>query len=461
MDSNIQAKELLEQNKGFLRKLNIGWILKVVLLVFIICIGFYALARQFIDGHLITGMRDNVVWGVYIVNFVFILGLSYAGALLAGIFHLGRVEWAKPLQRILKLITVFSLIVGPFFILLCLGRPERLFNLIIYARIQSPIIWDVIAIATDLIFCIVYLFFTYIKDFALLRDNATSLNLSKWRLKIYEFLAFGYKDTPGQAKLLNQALDIMAAIIIPTTIIAYSLLAWLFGMNLKVGWHSSIFGPFFVLSAVYSGIALLILIMWIYRKSRKLEKSFTDEHFNYLGFALIILSLFYGYFYFSDYITDWYNMQNTYNVLWDKYFDFSQYGYPFVISIFVVAFLPTIIIGIPWFRSVNSIAITSILVLAGLWMMRYLMIVPVLETPYLPVQDFRQDWVHYSATWIEWSLTLSGMAIFILAFILAGRLAPIIPISEMAEKKGENKLVVFYKSKRKLSETLKISHDEI
>jgi molybdopterin-containing oxidoreductase family membrane subunit len=454
MDANIEARELLVENKAFLKTPSIRWIIKVVLLAFVICVGFYALARQFIDGHLITGMRDNVVWGVYIVNFVFILGLSYAGALLAGIFHLGRVEWAKPLQRILKLITVFSLIVGPFFILLCLGRPERLLNLMIYPRIQSPIIWDVIAIVTDLIFCIVYMFFTYIKDFALLRDNAESLNLGKLRTKIYEFFAFGYKNTKAQEKLLNQALDIMAAIIIPTTIIAYSLLAWLFGMNLKVGWHSSIFGPFFVLSAVYSGVALLIVIMWIYRKTRDLDNSFTDEHFNYLGFGLVILSLFYGYFYFSDYITDWYNMQNTYNVLWDKYFDFSQYGYPFVISIFVVAFLPSIVIGIPWLRSINSIAITSILVVVGLWMMRYLMIVPVLETPYLPVQDFRQDWVQYSATWIEWSLTFAGIAIFILAFVLAGKLAPIIPISEMAEKKGENRLVIFFKSKRKLSESI-------
>lgn len=99
-------------------------------------------------------MRDNVVWGVYIFNFVFVLGLSYAGALIAGIFHLGRVKWAKPLQRILKLITVFSLIIGPVNILLCLGRLERLFNLFSYARIQSPIIWDLIAIVTDLIFCI-------------------------------------------------------------------------------------------------------------------------------------------------------------------------------------------------------------------------------------------------------------------------------------------------------------------
>ncbi len=449
MDSNEQTRELLEENKAFLEKPGIGWILKVVFLVYIIGIGVYALVLQFIDGHLITGMRDNVVWGVYIVNFVFILGLSYAGALIAGIFHLGRVEWAKPLQRILKLITVFSLLIGPFYILLCLGRPERLFNLFLYTRIQSPIIWDVIAIMTDLIFCIVYMYFTYIKDFALLRDNAVNLNLSSWRKKLYEFLAFGYRNTPAQAKLLNQALDIMAAIIIPTTIIAYSLLAWLFGMNLKVGWHSSIFGPFFVLSAVYSGVALLILIIWIYRKSQNLEKSITDNHFHYLGFTLLVLSLFYGYFYFSDYITDWYNMQKTYNILWDKYFNFSAYGYQFSISIILVAFLPMIIIGIPWFRSVNSIAFTSLLVLIGLWMMRYLMIVPVLETPYLPIQDFREDWVHYSATWIEWSLTFAGISFFILLFILASKLAPIVPVSEMLETKEDNKLVIFFKSKKK------------
>ena len=453
MDENIEAKALLEENKAFIEKPGFLWIIKVVILAFVICIGFYAVILQFIEGHLITGMRDNVVWGVYIVNFVFVLGLSYAGALLAGIFHLGRVEWAKPLQRILKLITVFTLMIGPIYIMLCMGRPERVLNLLFYPRLQSPIIWDLIAIATDLIFCVIYMYFTYIKDFALLRDHASQLNLSDWRLKLYKFLALGYRNTPAQAKLLNQSLDIMAAIIIPTTIIAYSLLAWLFGMNLKVGWHSSIFGPFFVLSAVYSGVALLIVIMWIYRKSQKLDKIFNDEHFIYLGFGLVVLSLFYGYFYFSDYITDWYNMQNTYNLLWHKLLDFSQYGYYFFTSIIVVAFLPAIIIGIPWFRSINSIAFTALLVLFGLWMMRYLMIVPVLETPFLPIQDFREDWVHYSATWVEWSLTLAGIAFFILLFVFISKLAPIIPVSEMAEKKGENKLVIFYKSKRKLSET--------
>ncbi len=451
MKAQVKANELLLENKAFIEKPNKQWFIRVFVLAVLICIGLYALVLQVIEGHLITGMRDNVVWGVYIVNFVFILGLSYAGALIAGVFHLARVEWAKPLQRILKLITVFSLIVGPIYILLCLGRPERLFNLFLYPRIQSPITWDLIAILTDLIFCVVYLYFTYIKDFALLRDNSNSLNLYGWRKKLYKFLALGYQNTPEQTKLLNQALDIMAAIIIPTSIIAYSLLAWLFGMNLKVGWHSAMTAPFFVLSAVYSGIALLIIIMWIYRKTQKLEKVFTDNHFLYLGFALVILSLFYGYFYFSQYITDWYNLQETANRLLDKYLDFSQYGFHFSIAIFLVAFLPSIIIGLPWFRSINSIVLTSVLVLAGLWVMRYLMIVPVLETPYLPMQDFRESWVHYSATWIEWSLTIAGISAFILFFIVASKFAPIIPISEMLEKKGENKLVIFYKTRRKLS----------
>ncbi|MEP1095582.1 MAG: NrfD/PsrC family molybdoenzyme membrane anchor subunit [Cyclobacteriaceae bacterium] len=433
MDSNATTNKLLDENKSFLDKPGTGWMLKVVALVVIFCVGLYALFLQVTKGHLITGMRDHVVWGVYIVNFVFILGLSYAGALIAGIFHLGRVRWAKPIQRILKLITVFSLIIGPFYILLCLGRPERLFYLFLHPRIQSPIIWDVIAIVTDLIFCTVYMYFTYIKDFALLRDNSARLNMPNWRAKLYKFLAVGYQNTPKQAKLLNQALDILAAIIIPTTIIAYSLLAWLFGMNLKVGWNSSIFAPFFVLSAVYSGVALLILIMWIYRKTQKLEKVFTDNHFVYLGFALMVLSLFYGYFYFSEYITDWYNMQKTYGLLWGKYLDFSQYGIPFVTSIFLITFLPAIIIGIPWFRTVKSIVFTSVAVLVGLWLARYLMIVPVLETPYLPIQDVRSDWVHYSATWIEWSLSLAGIALFVLFFVLMSKLAPIIPVAEMEE----------------------------
>lgn len=451
MEPTVTAREVLQEHKSFIANPDRNWILKVIGLSIVIALGFYALILQIVDGHGITGMRDHVVWGVYIINFVYVLGISYAGALLAGVFHLARISWARPLQRILKLMTVFALIIGPIYILLCIGRLDRLFNLFFLPRIQSPIIWDLIAVMTDLIFCIFYIYITYIKDFAIIRDHAKELDLPEWRQKLYSFFAMGYNDTPAQKKNLNFALDVMAAIIIPTSIVAYSLLAWLFGMNLKVGWNSSIMAPYFVLTAIYSGVACLIFIMWIYRKSQNLHKTFTDEHFTYLGFALVVLSLFYGYFYFSEYLTDWYNMSNTYKAIWAKIFDFSQYGWMFAIGITLTTAIPVIVILFPWFRTINSIAITSVLVLIGLWLMRYIMIVPVLETPYIPIQDARPEYFSYSATWIEWVLSATGVAAFILLFMFAAKLAPIVPVSEMLEEKEEHKLTAFFRLKKKLT----------
>jgi len=421
------------------------WITTVVVLLMIIGIGLLAFVYQLAEGQIVTGMRDNVVLAVYIVNFIFFIGLSYAGALIAGIFHLGGISWGRPLLRILEIITLTSLIVGPIFILVCIGRPERFLYMFIYARFQSPLIWDVIAIVSDLFFCIVYLNFTYIKDFAKLRDSS-ELNISNWRKKIYSIFAWGYNNTKKQEKLLNQALNIMAAIIIPTSIIAYSLLAWLFGMNQRPGWHNSIFAPYFVLTAIYSGIALLIIIMWYYRKYFKLEKYITKEHFNYLGFTLLILALFYGYFSFSEYITEWYNSQKTVSILLDKFWDFSEYGYMFLFSNLAAAILPIIIIAFPKFRTVNSITITSVLVLLALWFKRYLIVVPSLETPYIPIQDTRMEWVHYSATWVEWLVTLAGLAFFVLVFVLMSKLAPIISVSEMEEK--ARGIRFFYKTRK-------------
>jgi molybdopterin-containing oxidoreductase family membrane subunit len=239
------------------------------------------------------------------------------------------------------------------------------------------------------------------------------------------------------------ALDIMAAIIIPTTIIAYSLLAWLFGMNLRPGWHSSILAPYFVLTAVYSGICLLIIVMWIYRKSRHLENYITNKHFNYMGFVMVILALFYGYFTFSDYITEWYNSEKINTMLLGKLFSFDHYAWMFIYSTFMAAFIPLIIVGLPYFRTVNSIVVTAAFVLVALWFRRYLLIVPPLETPYIPIQDYRPEWVNYSATWVEWALTVAGIAFIILFYMLWSKLAPIIPLSDIEEK--SSKFKVFYK----------------
>ncbi len=442
--SDISIKDFVHN----LEKPSNKWYLGVAVLAIISIFGLYALMRQFIDGQIITGMRDNAVWGIYTANFVFFMGLSYAGALISCAGQLLRIKWIKPLMRMAELLTVSSLVVGAPFILFCLGRLDRIHYLFMYGRIQSPITWDVIAISTDLVFCIAFLYFTHIRDFAKLRDYP-DLNVAIWRKKMYKILALGYKGNPEQKKYLHQAHDIMAAIIIPTAIIAYSLLSLLFSMSLRPGWHSTIFSPYFVVTAGYSGLALLIVIMWIYRKNRKLETHITNLHFNYLGFGLILLTFIYAYFTFSEYLTDWYNQTKTFEHLLSKFFVFSEFGWLSLFHIVFAFIVPVIVLGFPWLRSINSVTLVSLFIVIALWVKRYLIVVPTLETPYIPIQDIRPEYVNYSATWVEWALSISGVAVMVLIFTVASKIAPIIPVSEVADAKNLEKPVLLFKTKGK------------
>ncbi len=190
--------------------------LTVMLLVFMA--GLPALVLQYVEGHYVTGMRDNVVWGVYIVNFIFYIGISYAGALISGVLYLFQVEWRKPIIRIAEMITVISTILGPAYILLCIGRLDRLHHMFLFGRIQSPIIWDVIAITTYLVGSVLFLYLATIHDFAILRDQK-SLKLGNWRKPLYRFLAINYQDTEDQRKMIHRGLTIMSIIIIPLAVL--------------------------------------------------------------------------------------------------------------------------------------------------------------------------------------------------------------------------------------------------
>jgi len=440
------SSDLMRKLARNLEKPSMQWYTWVTILCIIVLFGVYALIRQIQEGQIITGMRDNAVWGIYTANFIFFMGLSYAGAIVSCSFQLLRIQWAKPLLRMAELITVSTLIVGAPYILFCLGRLDRIHYLLVFGRIQSPITWDVIAISTDLIFCIAFLYFTHIRDFAKLRD-LEGLNVSKWRKKLYGFLALNYRGTPLQKKYLHQAHDIMAAIIIPTAVIAYSLLSWLFGMSLKPGWHSTIFGPYFVVTAAYSGVAFLIIIMWLYRKSRKLEEYITNKHFNYMAFGLILLTMGYGYFTFSEYITDWYNQTSAMSRLLEKFLIFPEYAALQLFHVIFTMVVPLIVLGFPWFRSINSITLVSVFIVIALWVKRYLIVVPPLETPFIPIQDVRPDWVHYSMSWVEITMTISGMALIVLIFTIASKLAPIIPVAEIEDVQDESKPVIRFKTK--------------
>ena len=391
--------------------------------------GIYGLITQITEGHIVTGMRDHVVWGVYIVNFIFFMGLSYAGALISGVLVLFKSEWRKPIIRMAELITVISLVIGPVFILFCIGRLDRLHYLILYPRIQSPITWDVIAISTDLVGCFIFLYLSFIEDFAKLRDYE-ELKVKPWRKKLYKVLSLDYTGTEQQKKRIKNSKIIMASMIIAIAIIVYSVLAWIFGVTLQPGWHSTIFGPYFVIAAVYSGTGLLIIIMWIFRKVYHLEDLITKKHFVNVGVLLLILAAFYGYFTFSDYLTKWYGSVKMDKLLIDILFD--QYYWLFILSNYVGVLVPIIVVGLPRLRNIRNITISAIITVIGLWINRFLIVVPTLETPYLPIQDTRPDWILYSSTWVEWSLTGAGIAVFCMIIMVASKFVPIVSISELA-----------------------------
>lgn len=427
--------DLLSDLTPEIEKTGKSWYVVFGILLMVFITGIYGLIQQIDKGHIVTGMRDNVVWGVYIVNFIFFMGLSYAGALVSGTLHLFKTSWRAPVIRLAELITVISLAIGPFFIFFCVGRLERIPYILAFPRIQSPIVWDVIAILTDVFGAAIFLYVSFIEDFAILRD-AENLKIAPWKKKMFRVLSLGYTGTPKQKKILSFSRNVMAAMIIAIAIIVYSVLAWIFGVTLQPGWHSTIFGPYFVIAAVFSGVGLLIILMAIFRKIYHLEKYITLKHFVNLGIVLFVIAAFFGYFTFSDYLTKWYGSVKMDKILIDKLFtEFKTY---FIFANYIGILTPIIIIAIPKLRTIRNITIAASIALLALWVNRYIIIVPTLETPFLPIQDTRHDWLFYSPTWVEWSLTAAGVAVFGMLFMIISKLAPIVSISELEEAEEKN-----------------------
>jgi Ni/Fe-hydrogenase subunit HybB-like protein len=432
MELNKYQQEVFDHQRANIEKFGKrAWMWTIFYLLWI-GVGGYALYLQISKGHEVTGMRDNVVWGLYIANFIFFIGISYAGAVISGILHILKVEWRKPIIRIAEMITVVATIIGPVFILLCVGRLDRLHHLFLYPRLQSPIIWDVLAIGTYFTGSVIFLYLALIKDFAIYRD--AKLNVPKWKQRLYKALSLGYRGTVSQKKHISISMNLMAIIIIPLAIIVHSVLSWIFGMTLRPGWHSTIFGPYFVLAAIYSGTGVLIMAMWVYRKMYNLKSYITDKHFVYLGYIMMILGAGYGYFTFSEYLTGWFGSQKWDNEVISKLFNLSEYGWWFLFANVAGILFPILVVAIPKTRKPNMIAIASLFMVAALWIKRYLIIVPTLETPLVPMQDIRPEYVNYQATWVEWALTLAGIATFFLFFTVISKFVTVIPISEFSDK---------------------------
>lgn len=433
MELNTYQQQAFEYQRPTIEKFGKrAWFWSIFFSLWILA-GGYALYLQIAKGHGVTGMRDNVVWGLFIVNFIFFIGISYAGAIIAGLLHLFKVPWGKPIIRLAQIMTIISVIVGPVFILLCVGRFDRLHHLFVYPRIQSPMTWDVLAILTYFVGSVLFLYMALIKDFSVYRD--ARLNVPKWKQKLYSALSLGYRGAASQKRHLIRSQNLLAIIMIPLSIMVSSILSWIFGMTLRPGWHSTIFGPYFVLGALYSGCGVLIVAMWVYRKMYKLENYFTDRHFKYLGYIMMVLAAGYGYFTFSEYFTSWFGSEKWDNEVINKLFNPSEYGWWTLFANLAGILIPILIVAIPKTRKPNLISLTAFVMVVALWVKRYLIIVPTLETPLLPMQDTRAEYVKYSATWPEWVLTFAGIATFLLFFTVMSKFVTIVPVSGLEDTK--------------------------
>ena len=284
-----------------LRKTGIRFYILFGALAALVAWGAFAYIYQLVEGLGVTGLSRPVYWGIYLTNFVFFIGISHAGTLISAILRVTQANWRRSITRIAEAVTVFALCVGGLQILIDMGRPDRILNMVFFGRYQSVFLWDLTCIGIYFLSSITYLYLPMIPDFARMRDKLT--DAARWRKWLYNFAALGWNGNHEQHRRLEIAIAIMAIAIIPIAVSVHTVVSWIFGMTVQPMWHSTIFGPYFVVGAIFSGIATLFIAMAIMRKVLHLEPWLTDKQFNYLGLLFLVMSAFWCYFTFSEYLT--------------------------------------------------------------------------------------------------------------------------------------------------------------
>jgi Ni/Fe-hydrogenase subunit HybB-like protein len=387
-----------------------------------------AFSYQVWTGIGVWGIDRPVFWAFDITNFVFWIGISHAGTLISAILRLANATWRRPVTRCAEVITVFALMIGGMFPIVHLGRPWLFYWLVpypserqIWPQFRSPLAWDFFAIGTYLTGSVIFLLLPIIPDWALVRDKTTG-----WRQRLYKVVALGWRGTPRQWHRLETAMHIMAVAIIPVAVSVHTIVSWDFAMAPVPMWHSTIFGPYFVAGAIFSGIAGLILAMAFLRKFLHLEEYLLPIHFDNLGKLLLMMSLLWFYFVFAERLTTWYgNEPAEMAVFWTTQRGaFAPLFWTMVACNFLIPFP---LLAIKKFRTtITGVAIASSTIVVGMWLERFLIIVPSLSHKYLPYA-----YGTYRPTWVEITIMAGTFAAMALFYVLFSKFVPIISMWEL------------------------------
>jgi molybdopterin-containing oxidoreductase family membrane subunit len=388
--------------------------------------GLVAWGIQLRYGMGVTGLQRPIFWGFYIVNFVFWIGISHAGTLISAILRLSDAAWRKPVTRAAEAITVFALMIGGMFPIIHLGRAWLFYwmlpypnDRLLWPNFRSPLMWDLTAIVTYVTGSVIYLYLPLIPDMAQLAEHNTP-----WRSRLYRALALGWTGSDREWHALERAMKLMAGIILAVAVSVHTIVSWDFAMALAPTWHSSIFGPYFVVGAIFSGIAALLVVLATIRKTMGLERYLTRHHFNNLSKLLLLMSLLWAYFTTAENLTVWYgNAPDEMAVFGARTRGpYAVYFWTMVILNFVV---PFVLLGIRRLRTVSNAVIASVCVLIGMWLERYLIVVPTLANPRMP-----SGFSTYAPTWIEIVVTVATFAALVMLYLIFAKLFPIIAVWE-------------------------------
>ncbi|MCZ2128197.1 MAG: polysulfide reductase NrfD [Anaerolineales bacterium] len=406
------------------------WVVFLVLSFIVAYCLFYKWYVLITKGQGEAGVMRPDYWGIFLVNTVFWIGISHAGTFISAILRVFKAEFRRPFTRIAELMTTFGLVQAGFSVLMHMGRTWLFYWLIPYPNqrmlwpnLHSPLTWDLLAITTYLLSSTMYLFLPLIPDVAMARDRSTG-----WRKKFYRVLALGFRGTEGEWRHLHNAMNIFAFAIIPVMFSVHTIVSWDFAAATRPGWSSTIYGPYFIVGALHSGMGAAAVVLAVVQGTMKNMKYFVrGEHFDAIGKLMLIISMSWAYFYFNDYIVQWYGGDKWTRIML-HFHEAGPLGWMWFTMLIVNIAIPWAVLwnakwrSNPWIISVVGIGIN-----VGMWFERYL-IVPVS----VAINRMPFTWRLYQPG-IEVPMGIGTLALFILLYMMASKLIPFIPVWEVQE----------------------------
>lgn len=416
---------------NMLKPPGMGWYLLLATCIALVILGGYAWSTQILDGLVQSGKNTPVGWRVYITNFVFWVGIAHSGTLISAVLFLFRARFRMPIYRLAEAMTVFAVLTAGLFPIIHVGRPWFAYWLMpipneraLWPNFRSPLLWDVFAVSTYLTVSTTFFIVGLIPDIAAARDWAKS----KFRKILYSITSLGWTGNHKQWKHYMAAYMLFAALATPLVVSVHSVVSWDFAIGNVPGWHATIFPPYFVAGAIFSGVAMVLTLLIPIRKTFGLQELVTDFHFDGMAKLILLTANIVGYAYATEFYMAWFsNNQFERAQFWFR--PFGELNVAFWIMAICNVVLPQILW---WSKARTNVAllfVLSIFINIGMWFERFNIIVQSLSHEFIPAV-----WNHgYNFTWVEISITAAAFGWFGMYMTIFVRFFPAFSIAEIKE----------------------------